>query len=203
MNRRGRGNAIVGVALLALVSGCASNMEASEKPPFDWVADAASSQCVELSGDYSTAGIPAPANAHAGPYQAVWPVEGSLLSIVELGSNARPRKRPRLDSQVSPNDVVPSMSIVVDASGQVAFGAKNANGGIENLRPQIWACEKGALTSLTALGTANFESHVRLWKHGSALIAEQTILANGDYSTGARADQPVARFYFKFPSAMD
>jgi hypothetical protein len=98
MNRIGRGNAIVGVALLALVSGCVSNMDVSEEPPFDWVADTALGRCAELSGDYSTAGIPAPANAHAGTYQGVWPVEGSLLSIIEQGSNARPRKRPRLDS---------------------------------------------------------------------------------------------------------
>jgi hypothetical protein len=203
MNRSGRDSAIIGVALLALVSGCATNIDGSKEPPFDWVADAASSQCAELAGDYLSAGMPAPANAHAGTYHGVWPVEGSLLSIVELGSNARPRKRPRPDPAASPDDVVPSMSIVVDASGKVDFEAKNASGGTEKLKPQTWTCEKGTLTSLASLGTANFESYVRLWKHGSALIAEQTILANSDDATGARADRPVARFYFKFPPAID
>jgi hypothetical protein len=147
--------------------------------------------------------MPAPANAHAGPYHGVWPVEGSLLSIIELGSNARPRKRPRMDPAASPDDVVPSMSIVVDASGVISFEAKNADGGSEKLRPQMWTCEKGALTSLASLGTPHFESYVRLWKHGDALIAEQTILASSDYDTGARADRPVARFFFKFPPTMD
>jgi hypothetical protein len=203
MNRRGRDHAIAGVALLALVSGCASNIiEGSKEPPFDWVADTPSSQCVAFSGNYFAAGISAPANAH-GTYHVVWPTEGSLLSIIEEGTNANPRKRPRMDTSADPDQVVPSVSISVDASGTVKFEAKNAMGGTEKLRPQMWTCESGTLTSLVALNTANFESHVRLWKHGNALIAEQTILSTDAHAEGARANQPMARFYFRFPSTLD
>jgi hypothetical protein len=203
MNRRGRGRALVGAALLALLSGCATSIIGSEEPPFDWVADAASNQCVALSGNYLAAGMPAPANSHAGNYGAFWPTEGSLLSIIERGTNANPRKRPRPDPAADPVDVVVSISIIVDASGTTNFEAKNAKGGAENMRPKEWSCESGTLTSLVSLSSPNFDSHVRLWKHDNDLIAEQTILETNGQAMGSRSHRPVVRFHFRFPSTAD
>jgi hypothetical protein len=147
--------------------------------------------------------MPAAANAHAAAYVAVWPAEGSLLSIVERGTNASPRKPPRVNSRQDPANVVPELSILVDASGGIAFEAKNAKGESEKLSPQTWTCERGALTSLVALGTENFESHVRLWKSGNDLIAEQTIRVTDAHSTDADEHRPVARFHFRFASTID
>jgi len=203
MNHWGRDHALAGVALLALLSGCATNIEGSEEPPLDWVADAASSQCVELSGSYMAAGMPAPANASAGNYGAVWPTEGLLISIIERGTNAIPRKRPRWEPSADPVDVVPSISFIVDASGSIRFEAKNWIGETEKLSPQAWTCESGTLIGLVSLGSANFESYVRLWKHDSALIAEQTIRETNAHAHGSRAHRPIARFHFRFPSTMD
>jgi hypothetical protein len=203
MNRAGRVRDLVSVALCALVSGCASYIEGSEEPPFDWAADAASTQCTALTGTYFSAGLPAAANADAGTYGQVWPTEGSLLSIVERGTNANPRKRPRPDPAVDPVDVVPSISIIVDGSGSVRFEAKSAQGKMEQLRPQVWTCESGSLNSLVALSTENFESHVRLWRRGNALVAEQTIRETNGHGTGGRAHRPVARFHFLFASTLD
>lgn len=192
-NRDGRARAVVGVALLALMTGCASNIEGAELPPADWVSESPSSQCAALAGRYSAAGMPAPTNANTSSYGAVWAKEGSLLSIIELGANRTPRKRPRPDPFVNPRDVLPSIDIGIDPSGRPEFEARNASGAREGLSPQMWSCEGGALTTLVALSTPDFESHVRLWKHGNALIAEQTIRV--------KAHEPVARFYFRFPSA--
>jgi hypothetical protein len=203
LNRKNRGHAVFGVALLALISGCASNMHGSEAPPFDWVADAPSNQCAALAGHYLAGGMPAPANAQAFGYGAVWPTEGSLLSIIERGTNANPRKRSHFDSAANPVDIVPSMSIFIDASGNAEFDAKNAKGGTEKLKPQVWTCEHGNLTSLAALNSPNFESYVRLWKHGDALIAEQVIRETNDHATGERVHRPVAWFHFRFPSTVD
>jgi hypothetical protein len=201
MNRIGRIHVIVSVALCALASGCATHIEGSEEPPFDWVAEAPSAQCTALTGNYFAAGLPAAANAYTGGYGSVWPTEGSLLSIVERGSNAIPRKRPRPDPAVDPVEILPSISIFVDASGNARFEAKSTQGGMESLRPQAWTCDGGSLNSLVALATENFESHVRLWKRGNALIAEQTIRQTD--GAGGRAHRPVARFYFRFPAVMD
>lgn len=203
MNQWSRDHALAGVALSALLSGCATNILGSEQPPFDWVADAPSSRCVALSGSYMTTGMPAPANAHAGNYGAVWPAEGSLLSIVERGTNATPRKSPRLNSMQEPANVVPAVSILVDESGKIVFEAKNAKGENEKLRPQAWTCKSGTLTSLVALDTENFESYVQLWKSGSDLIAEQTIRATVAHATRTEKHRAVARFYFRFASAID
>jgi hypothetical protein len=203
MRRRVRELAIAGVALIALVSGCATNIEGSEKPPFDWIADSPSNQCVAISGNYTASGMPAPANALAGSYGAVWPAEGSLLSIVERGTNAPPRKSPRLNSKQDPANIVTAVSILVDESGRIVFEAKNAKGENEKLRPQAWTCKSGALTSLVALNTEDFESYVQLWKSGNDLIAEQTIRATDAHPTRAEKHQPVARFYFRFSSTID
>jgi hypothetical protein len=203
MNHSGRDHALAGVALLALLSGCASNIRGSAEPPFDWVADAPSSRCAALSGSYMAAGMPAPANASAGIYGVVWPTEGLLISIIERGANAIPRKRPHWDPVTDPVDIVPSISLIVDASGRINFEAKNWIGGTEMLRPQVWTCESGTLASLVPLGTANFESYVRLWKHDRALIAEQTIRETNADASGSRAHRPVVRFHFRFPASTD
>ena len=203
MSLRGRDHLLVGAALLALLSGCTTIINGSEKPPFDWAADAPSHQCEVLSGNYLASGMPASANSYAGSYGAVWPTEGSLLSIVERGGNANPRKRPRPDPAANPVDVVHSISIIVDASGTTKFEAKNAIGGTENLRPKAWTCESGILTSQASLNSPNFDSYVRLWKHGNDLIAEQTIRETHGDATSSRAHHPVARFHFRFPSTMD
>jgi len=190
---------IVGVALIALVSGCATGIEGSREPPFDWVADTDSSGCNALSGEYQAVGMPAPANAHASTYGVVWQTEGSLLSIVELGSNANPRKSPRPTPETKLEDVVPAVSIDVDAAGAIRFEAKNARGGMEKLRPQTWACEKGILATRVALGSAFTDSYVRLWKHGNDLIAEQTVgTTRRTQAVEAEEQRPTARFYFKF-----
>ena len=203
MHRIGRVHAIVSVALCALVSGCVTHIEGSEVPPFDWAADTPSPQCAALAGNYFAAGMPAAGNALTAGYGSVWPTEGSLLSIVERGTNAIPRKRPRPDPAVDPVDVVPSISIIVDGSGSVRFEAKSAQGKMEQLRPQVWTCESGSLNSLVALSTENFESHVRLWRRGNALVAEQTIRETNGHGTGGRAHRPVARFHFLFASTLD
>jgi len=203
MNRSRGVHGIVTVALCALASGCATTIEGSEEPPFDWVADEPSAQCAALTGNYSAAGLPAAANAHAGSYAQVWPTEGSLLSIIERGGNAIPRKRPRPDPAVDPLEIVPAISIIVDASGNARFEAKSARGTMEKLSPLVWTCEGGSLNSLVALSTENFESYVRLWKHGNALIAEQTIREGHAHGTGGRAGRPVARFHFTFASTAD
>jgi hypothetical protein len=171
MNHGRRDHALAGVALSALLSGCATTIQGSDEPPFDWVADDPSSQCVALSGSYRAVGMPAPSNAHAANYGAVWPTEGLLISIIERGTNGIPRKRPRWDPVTDPVDIVPSVSLIVDASGSVRFEAKNWIGGAEKLRPQAWTCEGGALAGLVSLGSAGHESYVRLWKHDDALIA--------------------------------
>jgi hypothetical protein len=202
VNSESRDRAIIGVALLMLMSGCASNIGGSEEPPFDWVADSPSERCTALSGRYLAAGMPAPANSHTANYGSVWPTEGSLLAIVEQGSNARPRKRLRLHSAVNPDDVVLSMTIIVDASGKAGFEAKNASGRIESLSPREWSCDNGTLTSLAALNSANAGSYVRLWKRGSALIAEQTIRPINASAAGTQATD-VVRLHFKFASAID
>lgn len=203
-NNHGRRHfAHAAVAMLALLSGCATDIQGSREPPMDWMAQAPSSQCTALSGSYTAAGLPAPANASAGNYGAVWPAEGSLLSIIERGTNASPRKRPRPDPSVDPAEVVTSIIVIVDASGSARFEAKNAMGGAEMLRPRTWSCESGALTSLVSLNTPNFESHLRLWKHDDALIAEQTIREIDAHAGGPGAHRPVARFHFRFPSTMD
>jgi hypothetical protein len=203
MNHRRRDHSLVGVALSALLSGCATDIQGSGEPPFDWVADDPSSQCMALSGSYRAVGMPAPSNAHAANYGAVWPTEGLLISIIERGTNGIPRKRPRWDPVTNPMDIVPSITVIVDAAGSVRFAAKNWSGGDEKLRPQAWNCERGALTSLVSLGSADYESYVRLWKHDDALIAEQTIRETDAGANGARAHRPVARFHFRFPSTMD
>jgi len=196
MHRIGRVHAIVSVALCALVSGCVTHIEGSEVPPFDWAADTPSPQCAALAGNYFAAGMPAAGNALTAGYGSVWPTEGSLLSIVERGTNAIPRKRPRPDPAVDPVDIIPSISIVVDASGNAGFEAKNAQGKMERLAPKAWTCEGGSLNSLVALSTGDFESYMRLWKHDNALIAEQTIRETEGH-------RPVARFHFMFASTMD
>lgn len=199
--RRAREPAIAGVALVALVCGCATHIEGSEQPPLGWTADPASNDCTALSGNYVASGMPAPGNAHAGTFGSVWPAEGSLLSIVERGTNAPPRKSPRLNSAMQyPANVVPVVSILVDDSGRISFDAKNAKGEREELRPQAWTCHSGALTSLVALNTENFESSVQLWKSGDDLIAEQTVRATDGHPAGAGKHQPVARFHFRFSS---
>jgi hypothetical protein len=169
----------------------------------DWVASAPSGHCAALTGSYMAAGMPAPGNASAGNYSGVWPTEGSLISIIERGTNANPRKRLRPDPHANPVDVVPTIALVVDESGGVKFEAKNAMGGTEKLRPRTWTCEGGTLTSLVSLDTANYESYVRLWKHENDLIAEQTIRETNAHSHGSRGHHPVARFHFRFPSTMD
>jgi len=203
MHRIGRVHAIVSVALCALVSGCVTHIEGSEVPPFDWAADTPSPQCAALAGNYFAAGMPAAGNALTAGYGSVWPTEGSLLSIVERGTNAIPRKRPRPDPAVDPLEIVPAISIIVDASGNARFEAKSARGTMEKLSPLVWTCEGGSLNSLVALSTENFESYVRLWKHGNALIAEQTIREGHAHGTGGRAGRPVARFHFTFASTAD
>lgn len=201
MDHRGRVRALAGVALAVLLSACVTNIQGSRTPPVDWVADAPSIQCIALSGSYLAAGTPSPANATAGNYGAVWPTEGSLISIIERGTNAPPRKAFRPDPSVDPVDVVPAIRFIVDASGSVEFEAKTALGETERLRPRAWTCESGTLTSLVSLNTPNFESHTRLWKHDDDLIAEQTIREAHD--KGSRAHRPVARFHFRFLSTMD
>jgi hypothetical protein len=124
-----------------------------------------------------------------------------LLSIIERGANANPRKRPRVDSAADPVDIVTSMSIMIDASGNAEFAARNAKGGTEKVRPQVWTCEGGSLTSLGALNSPNLESYVRLWKHGNALIAEQVIRETNGHATGTH--RPVAQFHFRFPAIGD
>jgi hypothetical protein len=203
MRLRERELAIAGFALFAQISGCAAHIEGAEKPPYGWMADSPSHGCVALSGNYATFGMPAAANAHAGTYVAVWPAEGSLLSIIERGTNASPRKSPRLSSRREPANVVPAINILVDESGGIAFEAKNAKGENEKLRPQAWTCKSGALTSLVGLGTENFESYLQLWKSGNDLIAEQTIRASDTHPMDAGKHRPVARFYFKFSSTID
>lgn len=202
-NRKDEVRAILSVAVAMLASGCASTIEGSDAPPFDWVAESPSSQCTALAGSYSAAGMPAPANANTVHYGAVWAKEGSLLSIIELGSNATPRNRPRPDPSVKPDDVVPSITIATDSTGRPEFAARNAHGGTEKLKSPMWTCEHGTMTSLVTLSTPGYESQVRLWKHGSALIAEQTVLAGNTDSAGVRAREAVARFYFRFPSITD
>jgi hypothetical protein len=195
---RRRALSISSLALVALTSGCASYIEGSKQPPFDWVADAPSSRCEALSGNYWAGGMPAPANAHAVGYGAVWPAEGSLLSIVERGTNATPRKPPRRDDRLDPADIVPALSIIIDESGKILFEAKNAKGEQETLSPQAWTCTGGALTNLVSLNSPNYDSYVQLWKSGNDLIAEQTIRATGTHGTGSGAQRPVARFHFRF-----
>lgn len=136
-----------------------------------------------------------PTSANTSGYGAVWAKEGSLLSIIELGANRTPRKRPRPDPCVDPRDALPSIEIVIDSSGKPAFEARNASRAPEPLSPRMWSCEGGVLATLVALSTAGFESYVRLWKQGNALIAEQTVRVH--------AHEPVARFYFRFPSMKD
>lgn len=201
VKHRGRDRALLAVALSALLGGCATNIQGSEEPPPDWAADASSSQCAALSGSYLAAGMPAPGNAIAGNYGSLWPTEGSLISIVERGTNANPRKRPRPDPASNPADIVQSIRLIVDASGGVLFEARNASGSPERLTPQAWTCESGALTSVVSLNTANFDSHVRLWKRDNALIAEQTIRETD--ADGSPAHRPVTRFHFRFPATMD
>ena len=194
--------AFAGIPVFALVSACATNIAGSEIPPPGWIADSPAKDCAALSGSYSTSGMPAPANALAG-YGAVWPAEGSLLSIIERGTNAAPRKPPRLDSQQDPANVVPALRILVDESGRIAFEAKNAKGQSETLSPKAWVCEGGALTTRVALGTENFHSYVQLWKSGDYLIAEQTIrITDADSGDGGQP-QPVARFHFRFAATVD
>ncbi len=203
MHLKARGLGIAGVALMALASGCATAIEGSEQPPFDWAANSPSTQCVALSGKYSATGLPAPANAHAGTYGALWPAEGSLLAIIERGTNAPPRKSPRLNSRQDPASVIPAVSIVVDESGRIVFEARNAKGESEQLRPQAWTCKGGALTSLVALNPDSFESYVQLWKSGNDLVAEQTIRAGDAHATDEKEHQAVARFHFRFASTVD
>lgn len=193
----------VGVAVLALLSACATQIEGSEKPPFDWAASSPSSTCTAISGSYSTTGMPAPANALGGTYSAMWPAEGSLLSIVERGTNAPPRKSPRLNSRQNPADVIPAVRIIVDDSGRIDFEAKNAKGESEKLRPQAWTCQDGFLTTSVALSTEDFESYVQLWKSGNDLVAEQTIRTGGGRATDEKEHEPVARFHFRFYSTAD
>lgn len=203
-NSLGHARIFVGVALLALMQGCATRIQGSREPPLDWVADTHSPGCNALSGSYLSAGVPAPANANTSTYGAVWPVEGSLLSIVEMGSNWNPRKHPRAAPETKLEDVVPSVSIDVDASGAIRFEGKNAKGGPEKLQPQTWACENGILVTRVPLGSANADSYVRLWKHGNDLIAEQTVgVTRLGQALDAHEQRPTARFYFKFRPTID
>jgi len=199
----GRVLVVGSISFLSLLSGCATEIEGAREPPLDWIADTRSSACSALSGTYSAAGMPAPANAQVPPH-VVWPVEGSLLSIIERGSNANPRKRPRLVAEIKPADVIPSISIDVDANNATRFAARNAQGEPERLRPQTWSCEKGILTTRVALGSAQAYSTVRLWKRGNDLIAEQTLGETRRARAPSALDQrPTTRFYFRFHSTTD
>jgi hypothetical protein len=203
-NSLGRVRLVVGVALSALLAGCATGIEGSREPPFDWVANSQANGCEALTGSYLAAGIPAPANAQASTYGVVWPTEGSLLSIVELGSNANPRKAHHLEAETKLENIVLSVSIDSAAAGAIGFDAKNAKGETEELRPQTWSCEQGMLVTRVALGSLFTDSYVRLWKHGNDLIAEQTVGATRHaQAMDAKEQKPVARFHFKFRSTMN
>ncbi|HET9715696.1 MAG TPA: hypothetical protein VFP60_05870 [Pseudolabrys sp.] len=193
-------HALAAIAPSALLFGCAANILGSREPPPDWVADSSADQCAALTGSYISAGMPAPANARAGNYGVVWPTEGSLISLIERGTNANPRKRAHPDPAADPVDIVTSIRVIVDAAGTARFEATNASGATELLWPQLWICDHGALTSIGSLHTTNFESHVRLWRRGDALIAEQTI---HETDAGGSRAHPVARFHFRFPAMTD
>ncbi|HTU64327.1 MAG TPA: hypothetical protein VMF52_00135 [Steroidobacteraceae bacterium] len=201
MKSRGHAGLVVGGVVIALVSGCATGIEGAREAPFDWRADVHSSNCTALSGNYQSAGMPAPANALAATYGSVWPAEGALLSIIELGSNANPRKRVRAAPETKLEDVVPAVSIDVDASGAIRFDAKDAKGNTVKLRPPAWACESGMLATRVAMGSAYNDSYVRLWKHGNDLIAEQTVgVTHREQAVDAQEQKPIARFYYRFRS---
>ena len=107
-------HAIMAGAMASVLIACATVIEGAATPPHAWVADYYSSSCDILSGVYADLGDPAPENAHSWLYNIVWPVTGSLVSILEQGANANAR------------DKFSSVRLQVDATGQITFEAKDS-----------------------------------------------------------------------------
>lgn len=179
-----------------LLSGCATPIEGALEPPPSWIVENQSASCESMFGVYSDNGEPADGNAHSWLYNVVWPIQGSLVSIIERGVNVPPR------------GTFMTVTIHADAAGQVSFEAKDAAGLMQPLIPSDWMCESGALTThvgLTPAGSTfsknnQSESYLRLWKNADgALIAEQTVRSVSSRAVSASADyKPLARFYFRF-----
>lgn len=189
--------AIMAGAVLSLLIACATVIEGAATPPHAWLADYYSSSCDILSGVYVESGDPAPENAHSWLYNIVWPVSGSLVSIIEQGANVNAR------------DKFSSVRLQVDATGQITFEAKDREERLQSLTPRPWVCETGTLVSRVDLRPdlpassplRRSESYVRLWKSADgALIAEQTIRAA---KAGSSEFRPVARFYFHFSRGVE
>lgn len=181
--------------LTLLLAGCATRIEGAKEPPHGWSVTSAGTQCDLLSGTYADTGEPADANANSWLYGAVWPVAGSLSSIVELGANAAPRDR----------DAAVRLTASVD--GTLAFEGINPEGVARPLVPKQWACENGALVSRVSLNrpvkdetSKQGQALVRLWKSADgALIAEQTIESvKPGSASDSNGHKPLARFYFHF-----
>jgi hypothetical protein len=182
------------LAVAALAGGCASTIEGAAEPPSHWELKT-SGNCQELSGDYAALGHPAPANAHASAYLALWPAEGSLLSILQRGVNGS-------------GGNAESVRIRITGPASMKFLVVDTRGGTQELSPHEWRCQGGELVGQSLLSRLNppqdsdsiEESVVRLWKSADgALIAENSIDHAKFHADGpATRRRTVTRFYFRF-----
>jgi hypothetical protein len=186
------------VAAAAFLAGCATAVEGARTPPESWISSGLH-RCEDLSGIYTSAGEPAPANAHPYLYNVVWPIKGSLVSLIELGANGPIRKD------------APTVRISFNSPGQASFSAFRADGVELALSPRDWWCQAGALVTRTPIdvtqntyGMQTFEEvYLRLVKgEQGSLIAEHDIRTVKPGTLGASpVHRTVARFYFRFPAA--
>jgi hypothetical protein len=161
-----------------------------------WTRASTGSTCVETNGRYDSFGIPAPNNVFAN--LRLWPVTGSLATIVESGANSAPPRIAR------------SVDVRVEETGHSTFTAFDREGATVSLAPREWRCENGALTSRRALraeqadaGKEFDEVYVRLWQAADgALIAEHTIrTVTPNARRSSRLVRPLAKLFFRFAPA--
>ena len=177
--------------IMVLCGGCATAIPGVSGPPQGWQSTAVT-RCSDIAGSYVAQGVPAVSNASAG--YSLWPAMGSLVAMIERGSNGIPYSKA---SQVR----------IAMSSDTAVFVAFDSSDEPQSLAVREWWCSQGALETRATLGikqeeatNTRDESVVRLWKsEDGALIAENTIESLvPKFRRSSVRHTPLARFYFRF-----
>jgi hypothetical protein len=186
---------ITSLSSAAFITGCATTIDGAEAPPAGWHSTP-SGNCVDIAGTYSSMGLPAPGNSRSGMYNVVWPVAGSLVSMIENGANG--------------THLGGSTRVLINVEGpsSVKFSALDREGRAQQLSARQWHCRGSELTTRALLSRLNPPEHsdvieesvMRLWKSDDgALIAEDSIeRAKWHADAPPTNHQALARFYFRF-----
>jgi hypothetical protein len=185
------------LAIAVALAGCATSPQGAREAPEAWRHSDSLSNCGSTDGRYVETGTPGPGNVH-GMEQSIWPVMGSLSSMIRTGANGMPRTAA----------TVVSIEIV---DGRPHFKAYDAAGAEVPLMEREWWCEEKTLMTRTVLGNVSTEkvpevrdeSILRLWRAtDGALIAEQTLESVTPGMFGSSSNHGgLTRSYFRFAPA--